>query len=422
MYGSIESYNFSSDGYISRNGEVIVPENGMVTLHLTSGTVTDKAAKFFVIAWSKMLRIEHLDCIQIFFNDENENNLGITNISYYFAPSLECHVHRGYYVIPGFTCYAVNERGDLLNRITGRTKVWTKTKPVASKNITGGYAYSFAVNDFGKSTALKRHRVLLLTFKPPQQNPSTLWVNHSDGVPGNDTFDNLEWMTPGENNKHAYRTGLTTKALVSVLVKNAVTEEVIRFSSIQTCAEHFASKHSTINRRIDLPHIAFHGYVFKRDDGSEWPLLQRVSVGKPDEVKVVCRDVFTGEIRVFDNLVTASRMTGAASQHISDHVAEKRIKPLGGYNFRLFSSEVSFPNHHPNSLRTHRIYLRNSPRGIISEDGAVYFESFFEFMKIHGVKKHVGIKLGQGPVVINGTVWKSFIHEDNLGEEITVNF
>lgn len=50
------------------------------------------------------------------------------------------------------------------------------------------------------------HRIVAITFIP---NPENLpQVNHKDGNTHNNDVSNLEWVTPGDNQRHAYDIGL----------------------------------------------------------------------------------------------------------------------------------------------------------------------------------------------------------------------
>lgn len=62
------------------------------------------------------------------------------------------------------------------------------------------------VSDKGVKYKFFVHRLVAETFIP---NPEKLpCVNHKDGNKLNNCFDNLEWVTYSENQKHAYKTGL----------------------------------------------------------------------------------------------------------------------------------------------------------------------------------------------------------------------
>lgn len=111
--------------------------------------------------------------------------------------------------------YAISNYGRIYNF---RTKLFMKqnTRP-------NGYKYcTFSTTDHNDDGRIKKrkgttHRLIMETFEP-QENYKKLEVNHIDGNKDNNTYNvhlddgtilnNLEWVTPSENIKHAIKTGL----------------------------------------------------------------------------------------------------------------------------------------------------------------------------------------------------------------------
>lgn len=50
----------------------------------------------------------------------------------------------------------------------------------------------------------KVHRVVMITFNGPPKSAEAWQVHHLDGDPGNNCLENLEYVTPSQNNQHSY--------------------------------------------------------------------------------------------------------------------------------------------------------------------------------------------------------------------------
>jgi hypothetical protein len=80
-------------------------------------------------------------------------------------------------------------------------------KIMKQEKNTDGYLRLKLVNNSGKKNK-KIHRLVAEAFIPNPEEKKC--INHIDGDKSNNCVKNLEWVTYGENMKHAYENGLTT--------------------------------------------------------------------------------------------------------------------------------------------------------------------------------------------------------------------
>ncbi len=89
--------------------------------------------------------------------------------------------------------------------------------------------------NLGHNTLRYVHRLMGDTYLENPDGKRT--INHKNGNKQDNRLENLEWMTHGENNKHAYDTGLNNpvnhlpKSSKSVQAMNVITGEVREFQS-----------------------------------------------------------------------------------------------------------------------------------------------------------------------------------------------
>lgn len=274
-----------------------------------------------------------------------------------------------HYVIPTMLDLAISANGNLVNVKTNRSLKFCITKAREDKNVTGGYY----INRRGS-----RHRMMCLAFKRYDDHPGKLWVNHRNGIPGDDLLPNLEWATPSENVKHAYDNGLHKRKTRSVFAKYGECEETFYFNTITKAALHTGISFKAIVGRLTRSNANKYPDNWRFSLLDQWDTVNNRYHIAPNEKKISCLDIRTGVILEYPNAQLCSEVVGVLSGTIIAHSRKELTTPLNGYLFRYANTCCNFPTLSDLHLRLikHQNYPTPVLPGVIGFD-ANNHEIFF---------------------------------------------
>ena len=115
-------------------------------------------------------------------------------------------------------------------------EIYSKRKQecLIPQNNPRGYSIVTLYNENGPQQ-LSVHRLVANAFIPnPNDKPQ---INHKDGYKRNNRDSNLEWCTPKENMRHAFKKGLGKHAGGTPKKKVRIVETGEIFESISDCAK-----------------------------------------------------------------------------------------------------------------------------------------------------------------------------------------
>lgn len=158
--------------------------------------------------------------------------------------SFRCELPHGekeYFVdVQGYEdLYKISNTGIVIRKetvfgdINNRKRVFPQkiVKPSATNN---GYL-ELNLRKNKKSKRYLHHRLMAETFIPNPENKP--FVNHKDGNKQNNSIENLEWVTPSENNKHAFDTNLKEisnyqKTIAAIFFQKFSYEEINKINQL----------------------------------------------------------------------------------------------------------------------------------------------------------------------------------------------
>lgn len=233
----------------------------------------------------------------------------------------------GFYLIPNHSRYVINRSGAVINRSNGQE--------LSGSRNPAGYINIRLVDDAGHCKTWGRHRLLAFVFLKNDGNVDELYVNHDNGVKGDDRLENLEWVTPQQNVEHAGQAGLTAKCQ-PMSVRNVFTGEVRKFPSAIECARTLGFSRDAVAYRLSVgeTRVFPEGLQYRNSWCEEtWqvPLnIDRELLFNGTSKQVLMREVLTGEIFEFKKLTVLASYLGSSLSAISSWLKRKDQPVLPG--------------------------------------------------------------------------------------------
>lgn len=124
---------------------------------------------------------------------------------------------------------------------------------VLKQQINRGYC-SVELNGIGKPKCVRVHRLVAMAFIPNEHNKPH--INHINGIRNDNRVENLQWVTPKENEIHKHR------VLKSTVYKYKVSDEQVK----QMIALHKSGKRMRqISEMVNLPIGIIHNHFKKHN-------------------------------------------------------------------------------------------------------------------------------------------------------------
>ena len=333
--------------------------------------------------------------------------------TYRYREPIEHPQHPDWYVIPSFSLYLTNREGEVYSLRSNKILKYSVTKPNEKKNITGGYYILPAVNDFDSSATLRRHRLKLLVFTTYDFHPETMWVNHINGIPGDDRWDNLEWVTPADNIKHAYDNGLYPNKVRPVTVANWITDFEQEYRSIaEACLENNLLLESMYTRlRRENNDTRFDdGWRIKYSEDTWKPLKDRIDYH--NEAPVYARDIRDNRVYTYPSIREASIGTKVNYTTIKSHCIRMVKSPSSYFNFRYVNNFEGWPEYTADQLELIGIYNgNNGPLAVLAFDQStgdrLWLRPLDEVAKILGLSPITVTKIANAKKVREGIRYES---------------
>ena len=227
------------------------------------------------------------------------------------------------------TSYFITNNGKCYNNITGKY-----LKGQIGKN--GYISYNLTLPN-GRKKRIYAHRLVAFAYIHNDNPKKKTEVNHIDGNKLNNNFDNLEWVTPKENQKHAIENNLRQFSHIFCFDKDK--KLVAEYLNIRQASKATGVSAAIISQEVNKKVKTLSGNFYW---SKERKLGETKNYKKTGKAKVVYQYDLNGKfINSYPSTGIAARSIGVKN---SSHIGEccrNKIKTYKGFIWRYAEDIVS---------------------------------------------------------------------------------
>lgn len=222
------------------------------------------------------------------------------------------------------TWYYITEDGKCYN---SKTNNWLK----GQINYKNGYKSFNIILPDGSKKRLYAHRMVAIAFIPNSDKTKTQ-INHIDGNKLNNHADNLEWVTPFENQLHELR------QYNHVYCFNKDKQLIAEYPNIKCAAESVKCSTSTIISELHKEKKALACGFYWNDSPTLGETITYTNTGKAKKVNQY--DLNGKYIMTYPSTGIAAKAIGGVHSHISQ-CCRGKLKTYKGFIWRYTEDIVS---------------------------------------------------------------------------------
>jgi hypothetical protein len=433
--------NCLNDYYVNILGKIVDKENNEICLNEINGKqyinlnwyggIKNYETGLVVLASLERINVDikFFNNIKVLYKDGDCKNTSPINLTFVFNKiKIESNI-RNFFIIPDHGDYAIDISGNVVNLLTGKIRKWNLIHGPSLGNRKPGYKYTTLYIKC-KERKVYQHRVMCLVFKEFDMDYKDLVVNHIDGNKQNNHIDNLEWTTYSKNNKHAWQNGLRNLSSKNILIKDLLTNKILSFKTIKDASIFFGDMDTyyICKRLKDKSNTIYPDYLlFKYDDDSAWVNIDITNFHLNDpnyKNYFVARNVFTGDIVIFENVDESMDLFSVPPRIVLDHSRNNKILPYNGYNFRFRINANNWPEHSYQNLKIYKERPINPKDGILMFDTVekkeIFFTSINECIEKMKIKKaHLNTIIYTGRLFKKRYSFRYYYLRDNIKMSIS---